>query len=119
MIRKIADNLDKAENLVRRAAEQGAHIILLPELFETPYFCKDQKEDYFAYAKPARNNPLLLTFSALAKSFNVVLPISFFERANNAYYNSVMMIDADGSQLGIYRKTHIPDCPGYQENFLF
>jgi len=115
----IAANLNKAESLVRHAAGQGAQIILLQELFETPYFCKDQKEDYFAYAKPAQDNPLLTRFSALAKSLNVVLPISFFERANNAYYNSIMMIDADGSQLGIYRKTHIPDGPGYQEKFYF
>jgi N-carbamoylputrescine amidase len=115
----IAANLNKAESLVRRAAEQGAEIVLLQELFETPYFCKDQKEEYFAYAKPALDNPLLTRFSALAATLNVVLPISFFERANNAYYNSVMIIDADGSQLGIYRKTHIPDGPGYQEKFYF
>lgn len=112
-------NLEKAETLVRQAAKQGAQIILLPELFETPYFCKDQKEEYFALAKPVQNNPLLNRFSALAATLQVVLPISFFERANNAHYNSVMVIDADGSQLGIYRKTHIPDGPGYQEKFYF
>jgi len=114
-----AANLDKAEWLIRRAAQQGAQIILLPELFETPYFCKVQKEEYFALAKPVPNNPLLDRFSALAASLKVVLPISFFERANNAYYNSIMIIDADGRQLGHYRKTHIPDGPGYQEKFYF
>jgi N-carbamoylputrescine amidase len=115
----IAANLDKAESLIRRAAQQGAQIILLQELFETPYFCKDQKEEYFALAKPVQDNPLLARFSALAAALNVVLPISFFERANNAYYNSVMIIDADGRQLGRYRKTHIPDGPGYNEKFYF
>ncbi len=115
----IATNLKKAESLVRHAAQQGAQIILLQELFETPYFCKDQKEAYFSLAKPAQDHPLLAHFSALAATLNVVLPISFFERANNAYYNSVMIIDADGSQLGVYRKTHIPDGPGYQEKFYF
>ncbi|MDM8559703.1 N-carbamoylputrescine amidase [Candidatus Parabeggiatoa sp. HSG14] len=115
----IAENLDKAEALVHRAALEGAKIILLQELFETPYFCKDQKEEYFALAKPAKNHPLLTRFSQLAASLKIVLPISFFERANNAYYNSVMVIDADGRQLGVYRKTHIPDGPGYQEKFYF
>jgi len=115
----LSANLDKAESLVRRAAQQGAQIILLPELFETPYFCKDQQEDYFKLAKPVQNNSLLIRFSALAADLKVVLPISFFERAHQAYYNSVMIIDADGRQLGIYRKTHIPDGPGYQEKFYF
>jgi N-carbamoylputrescine amidase len=115
----LAANLDKAEALVRRAAQAGAQIILLPELFETPYFCKDQHEDYFQLAKPISNNPLLIRFSALAAALKVVLPISFFERAHQTYYNSVMIIDADGRQLGIYRKTHIPDGPGYQEKFYF
>lgn len=115
----ISANLDKAEILVRHAAQQGAQMILLPELFETPYFCKDQQEDYFKLAKPIQNNPLLIRFSALAADLKVVLPISFFERAHQAYYNSVMIIDADGRQLGIYRKTHIPDGPGYQEKFYF
>ena len=115
----LATNLDQAESLIRRAAEQGAQIILLQELFETPYFCQDQKEEYLALAKPAADNLLLTRFSALANDLKVVLPISFFERANNAYYNSVMIIDADGRQLGIYRKTHIPDGPGYQEKFYF
>ena len=115
----IAANLDKAEALVRQAHQQGAQIILLQELFETPYFCKDQKEEYFALAKPISNNPLLTRFSHLAATLKVVLPISFFERANQAFYNSIMIIDADGQQLGLYRKTHLPAGPGYQEKFYF
>jgi N-carbamoylputrescine amidase len=114
-----AANLDKAEAMVRQAAARGANIILLPELFETPYFCKDQTPDWFAAARPAEGNPVLARFAALACELAVVLPVSFFERANNAYYNSVMVIDADGRQLGLYRKSHIPDGPGYQEKFYF
>lgn len=112
-------NLDKAEFLVRRAAQQGAQIILLPELFETPYFCKDQKAEFFNLAQPVENNPLLTRFSTLAAQLNVVLPLSFFEKTPQAFYNSLMMIDADGRQLGVYRKTHIPDGRGYQEKFYF
>ena len=112
-------NLDKAEFLVRRAAQQGAQIILLPELFETPYFCKDQKAEFFNLAQPVENNPLLTRFSTLASQLNVVLPLSFFEKTPQAFYNSLMMIDADGRQLGVYRKTHIPDGRGYQEKFYF
>jgi N-carbamoylputrescine amidase len=115
----IVTNLNKAESLIRCAAQQGAHIILLQELFETPYFCKDQKVHFFALARPVQDNPLLTRFSKLAAELAVVLPISFFERANNAYYNTVMIIDADGRQLGSYRKTHIPDGPGYQEKYYF
>ena len=114
-----AANIKKADLLVRQAAQQGAQIVLLPELFETPYFCKDQKEDYFAWAKAVTNHPLLTHFSQLAAELKVVLPISFFERAYQVFYNSIMIIDADGTQLGIYRKTHIPDGPGYQEKFYF
>lgn len=112
-------NLDKAESLVHRAVQQGAQMVLLQELFETPYFCKDQRADFFSLSKPVQDNPLLMRFSQLAATLQVVLPISFFERANQAYYNSVMIIDADGRQLGIYRKTHIPDGLGYQEKFYF
>lgn len=115
----LAANLDQAESLVRQAAQQGAQIILLPELFETPYFCKEQKTEFFSLAKPVDNNPLLIRFSALAFELHVVLPISFFERANQAYYNSLMIFDAEGQPLGLYRKTHIPDGPGYQEKFYF
>jgi len=114
-----AANLDKAEALVRRAARQGAKVILLPELFETPYFCKDKKPEYFALAQPVANNPLLARFSRLAKKLKVILPISFFEFSDNGYYNSIMMINDDGQQLGLYRKIHIPDGPGYEEKFYF
>ncbi len=112
-------NLASAERLVRQAADRGANIVLLQELFETPYFCKDQKRDYFALARPTEGNPVIARFTALAAELQIILPISFFERANNAYYNSLAMIDADGSVLGVYRKSHIPDGPGYQEKFYF
>ena len=112
-------NVAKAEQMVRRAAAQGANVILLQELFETPYFCKDQKQSLFALARPAREHPTLARMSALARELGVVLPVSFFERANNAHYNSLAMIDADGRTLGLYRKSHIPDGPGYQEKFYF
>jgi N-carbamoylputrescine amidase len=114
-----AANIEKAVGMVRRAASAGANIILLPELFELPYFCKDQAPEWFAEALPAEGNPTLARFSALARELGVVLPVSFFERANTAYYNSIMIIDADGSELGLYRKSHIPDGPGYQEKFYF
>jgi len=112
-------NLEKAEYLVEQAASKGANIILLPELFETHYFCKDQNEFFFSLAHTTPDNLLFKRFSVLAARLKVVLPISFFERANTVFYNSVMVIDADGSLLGIYRKTHIPDGPGYQEKFYF
>jgi N-carbamoylputrescine amidase len=114
-----AGNLDKAESMVRRAAGEGAQVVLLQELFETPYFCKDQLPAHFALARPAAGNPTLGRMAALARELGVVLPVSFFERANNAYYNSVAVIDAGGRQLGLYRKSHIPDGPGYQEKFYF
>lgn len=112
-------NLARAEGLVREAAAQGAQIILLQELFATPYFCKDQKARHFELASSAEDSPLLAHFAALAQELQVVLPVSFFERANNAHYNSLCVIDADGSRLGVYRKSHIPDGPGYQEKFYF
>lgn len=112
-------NIKQAKELVREAAGKGAQIILIQELFETPYFCKDQKKEFFAWARPVEDNPVLAEFQELAKSLGVVLPFSFFERANNAYYNSLVMIDADGQNLGLYRKAHIPDGPGYQEKFYF
>ncbi len=112
-------NLDKAEALVRDAAAQGAKLILLQELFATPYFCPDQKQDYFALAAPLESHPVVARFADLARELGVVLPISFFERANNAYYNSIAIADDNGSILGIYRKSHIPDGPGYQEKFYF
>jgi N-carbamoylputrescine amidase len=112
-------NVAGAEALVREAAGQGAQIVLIQELFETPYFCCDQKQEHFALAAPAAGNPLLARMAKLARELEVVLPVSFFEQANNAYYNSVAIIDADGSTLGVYRKSHIPDGPGYQEKYYF
>jgi N-carbamoylputrescine amidase len=114
-----AANLDRAESLVRRAAGQGAQVVLLQELFETPYFCPDQKQSLFALARPFEGNALVARFADLAKELGVVLPVSFFERANNAHYNSIAIADADGTVLGLYRKSHIPDGPGYQEKFYF
>lgn len=114
-----AANIAKAEKLVREAAGRGANIVLIQELFETPYFCVDQKLELFALAKPIDENPAVARFQALAAELGVVLPVSVFERANNAYYNSLAMVDTDGSILGIYRKSHIPDGPGYQEKYYF
>ncbi len=115
-----AANRDKAEELVRRAAAKGARIILLQELFESPYFCKLQKHAYFSLAREARlEDGLLGRMSALARELGVVLPVSFFERAGKAHYNSLAMMDADGAMLGVYRKTHIPQGPGYEEKYYF
>ena len=112
-------NIATAEQLVREAAGKGAQIVLLQELFETPYFCKEQKPEHFTLARPAKDHPMLRRFSEVAAELKVVLPVSFFERANNAYYNSVAIIDANGAQLGLYRKSHIPQGPGYEEKFYF
>ncbi|GAQ92028.1 Carbon-nitrogen hydrolase [Klebsormidium nitens] len=114
-----ATNVQNAERMIREAAKKGAQIILIQELFENLYFCQHQKEALFSYAKPREGHPLLARFAALAKELAVVLPVSFFERANNAHFNSVVVIDADGTELGLYRKTHIPDGTGYQEKFYF
>src|SRR4051794_21828987 len=113
------ENVATAERLVRHAAGEGAQIVLLQELFETPYFCQDQKQEFFALASPVEDHPILRRMSALAAELQIVLPVSFFERANNAYFNSLAMIDADGRVLGIYRKSHIPDGPGYHEKYYF
>lgn len=115
----IEANLARAEELIREAAGQGANVVLLQELFATPYFCPDQKAEHFTLAAPAEGNALIARFAALAAELEVVLPVSFFERANNAYFNSVAIVDADGSMLGLYRKSHIPQGPGYEEKFYF
>jgi len=115
----LEENLEKTEALVREAAGKGAQIILLSELFETPYFCIQPDEKFFELAKPAEENAAIKRFSAIAKELEVVLPISFYERSGRARYNSIAIIDADGTNLGIYRKTHIPDSPGYFEKFFF
>ncbi|WP_407272750.1 N-carbamoylputrescine amidase [Radiobacillus sp. PE A8.2] len=115
----IDENIAKADALVREAAEQGAQIILLQELFETPYFCQKEKADYYVYATELENNKAINHFKQLAKELQVVLPISFYEKMNYARYNSLALIDADGQVLGRYRKSHIPDGPGYEEKFYF
>ena len=112
-------NVQLAKELVRSAAGAGAQIILLPELFSGRYFPQHQNEENFAQAGEMQNHPLLNTFAELAAELSVVLPISFFERSGREYYNSVAILDADGTLLGIYRKSHIPDGPGYQEKYYF
>ena len=115
----IEANIAKAEVLVRKAAADGAQIILLQELFETPYFCQKEKADYYSYATELEHNRAVNHFRALARELKVVLPISFYEKKNYARYNSLAVIDADGEVLGTYRKSHIPDGPGYEEKFYF
>lgn len=114
-----ATNIERAEVLVRRAAAAGANVILLQELFETPYFCIDQDARHFALATTVDENPALRHFAPIARELGVVLPISFFERAGQAFFNTVAMLDADGRVLGTYRKSHIPNGPGYQEKQYF
>ncbi|MEX2626242.1 MAG: N-carbamoylputrescine amidase [Ilumatobacteraceae bacterium] len=114
-----AVNVAAAERLVRDAARQGAHLVLVPELFESPYFCKDQLPEHLALARPAEGHPTVEHFRTVAAELDVVLPVSIYERAGNARFNSVVMIDADGSVLGTYRKSHIPDGPGYTEKYYF
>ncbi|ROT99516.1 N-carbamoylputrescine amidase [Histidinibacterium lentulum] len=115
----IEANLARAETLVREAAAAGATLILLQELFETPYFCSEQNPDHLTLARPFQTNPLIARFAALAAELQVVLPLSFFERTERQFFNSMAMIDATGEILGLYRKTHIPDGRGYQEKFYF
>ncbi len=115
----VSANITKVEQLVREAAQQGAQIILLQELFETPYFCKKPNPDYLQLATTVADNPAIVHFQKIAKELKVVLPISFFERAGQARFNSIAIIDADGSVLGVYRKSHIPDGPGYHEKYYF
>ncbi len=112
-------NIAKAEQLVRQAAAQGAQIILIQELFETPYFCQKPNPEYLQMATPTDENPAIKHFQAIARELQVVLPISFFELAGRARFNSIAIIDADGSNLGVYRKSHIPDGPGYHEKYYF
>ena len=112
-------NVARVIGHVREAAELGAKIILTPELFQTPYFPRRQDEAYFAWAEPARGHKTIARFAKLAKELGVVLPFSFFERDGQHYYNSLAMIDANGKVLGIYRKTHVPEGPGYHEKYYF
>ena len=115
----VAENVKTAERLVRQAASQGARLILIPELFEGRYFCEDQRAEHLDRAQPLDGHPTIAHFSALAKELNVVLPVSFYERDVNALYNACAVINADGTVLGVYRKSHIPDGPGYSEKYYF
>ena len=117
--KQVQDNIAHAEELVRKAAAEGAQIILLPELFERPYFCQERRYEYYQYAKPVMENEAVCRFRLVARELSVVLPVSFYERDRNLLFNSVAVLDADGSILGIYRKTHIPDDHYYQEKFYF
>ena len=112
-------NVARVTALVREAAAKGAQIILPSELFEGHYFCRTQREADFARARPAESHPTLRHFQKLAAELGVVIPVSFYEQAGPERYNSVAVLDADGRHLGIYRKSHIPDGPGYQEKFFF
>lgn len=115
----VQENINKAEKMVKEAADNGANIILLPELFERQYFCQEKRYDYYDYALPLEKNPAVNRFKEVAKELGVVIPVSFYERDIDRLFNTVAMIDADGSVLDIYRKTHIPDDHFYQEKFYF
>ena len=112
-------NIENAEKHVRNAAKEGANIIVLPELFERQYFCQERKYAYYQYASHVTENLAVKHFKNLAKELHVVIPISFYEKENTVFYNSIAIIDADGEILGVYRKTHIPDDHHYQEKFYF
>jgi N-carbamoylputrescine amidase len=114
-----ATNIKRVSELVREAAAKGADVILPSELFEGHYFCKTQDEKNFARAHAWKSDPGVIAMAKLASELGVVIPVSIFEKAGPAYYNSLVMVDADGSRLGVYRKSHIPDGPGYQEKFYF
>jgi len=115
----VMENIAHAEGLVREAAKQGAKLILLPELFERLYFCQERRYEYYEYATTVEENPAVQRFSQVAKELELVIPVSFYEKDVNVLYNSVAVIDADGSIMGVYRKTHIPDDHYYQEKFYF
>ncbi|MDE2303986.1 MAG: N-carbamoylputrescine amidase [Gammaproteobacteria bacterium] len=112
-------NLASAERLVRAAAARGANVILLQELFETPYFCKDHDPRHFDLARPLEGHPAVEHLRGVARELGVVLPVSVFERAGTAFFNTVVIVDADGRMVGHYRKSHIPEGPGYHEKFYF
>ena len=115
----LPDNMNRAESLIRQAADRGANIILIQELFETPYFCIEQNAKHFNLATRLEDNRNLVRFQELAKELDVVLPFSWFEKVNQAFFNSLAMVDADGTIIGVYRKSHIPNGPGYQEKQYF
>ena len=112
-------NIATIEKLIRASAKDGAKVILPPELFQGPYFCKREETKWFATAYPYREHPAVITLAPLARELGAVLPLSIFERAGQQFYNSLVMVDADGAIMGIYRKSHIPDGPGYEEKFYF
>jgi len=113
------DNVGRVERLVREAASRGAQIVLPPELFEGPYFPREERAEAFDAAAPAEGHPTLERFAAVARELEIVIPVSFFERDRTEHFNSVAILDADGTNLGVYRKSHIPDGPGYEEKFYF
>ena len=115
----LPSNADRAEALARDAARQGANVVLIQELFAAPYFCIEQHPTYFDLALPLEGHPLVARFAALARELGVVIPVSFFERSGPAFFNSIAMVDADGRVLGVYRKSHIPQGPGYEEKYYF
>ena len=115
----VAANVATATRLVREAAKRGARLILVPELFEDRYFCEDQRAEHLSKAQPLGGHPTVEHLAALARELNVVLPVSFYERSGNELFNSCAIVDADGSILGVYRKSHIPDGPGYSEKYYF
>ena len=117
--KEVQTNIETADRLVRQAAEKGANIILLPELFERPYFCQERQYGYYAYATPTGENEAVRHFTKVSKELGVVLPISFFEKDGNVLYNSIAILDPKEGLLGVYRKTHIPDDHFYQEKFYF
>jgi N-carbamoylputrescine amidase len=113
------DNMAKADRLVRQAAQHGAQVVLIPELFESPYFCAVQKSSYYDLAHPLNDHPTVAHFRRLAAELGVVIPVPIYERAGLALFNSVVVIDADGAVVGHYRKSHIPQAPGYEEKYYF
>ncbi|HCG9185655.1 TPA: N-carbamoylputrescine amidase [Vibrio parahaemolyticus] len=115
----LEENLAKAKKAIREAAQNGANVILPQELFAAPYFCKKQEAKYFELAEETANSHLIQEMSALAEELGVVIPVSYFEKAGNTFFNSLVMIDADGTVLDNYRKSHIPDGPGYSEKYYF
>lgn len=115
----LSSNLQKVSQSVQEAAKKGAQIILPPELFEGLYFPQQERDEYFAQARPLNEHPAVMAMQKLAKELSVCIPTSFFEKDGPHYYNSLACIDADGNILGVYRKTHIPDGPGYEEKFYF
>jgi len=115
----LQENIDKTIGFIREAAAKGAQVILPSELFQGPYFCVSQEEKWFGTAWPWREHPAVVQLQPVAKELGVVIPVSIFEREGPHYFNSLVMIDADGSLMGVYRKSHIPDGPGYQEKYYF